>query len=32
MHAIANVFVNHISYELRFYSDYASGYAIESAI
>ena len=32
LRAIATVFVNHISYELTFYSDYASGYAIESAI
>ena len=26
------MFVNHISYELTVYSEYASGYAIESAI
>ena len=32
LHAIATVFVIYISYELTFHSDYASGYAIESAI
>ena len=31
LYACATVFVNYISYELTFDSDYASGYAIKSA-